>query len=248
MQILLRQRKCIGGIQSEYMASRNIRWQILAVIALILNSCAKNTELPDSFTAHHVKYQIVYLEDRAGDIPTKILPERMDAYYTDYYVLSRIEGFLEQFTLTQIADLRREKVTTLLRFFDSKFYYEGKNGELPVAIIEPDKMDVTLTGETTLIGGLHSERVEVDTGDEQFNIYLTKDFDVKRPNITTPYRSIDYPLSEFRVQLSLLKMHLSCTEFETETVDGQLFEVPPEYLLVSRHDMEKIINSLFTKD
>jgi len=230
------------------MASRNIRWQLFALIALILNGCVKSPKLPETLIAHHLKYQIEYLEDKAGDIPTKILPGQMDAYYTDYFVLSRIEGFLEQFTLTQIADLRREKVTTMLRFFDSKFYYEGKNGELPVAIIEPKKMDVTLTGETTLIGGLHSERVEVDTGDEKFNIYLTKDFDVKRPNIATPYRSIDYPLSEFRVQLSLLKMVLSCKEFETKTIDSQLFEVPPEYRLVSKEDMENIINSLFTKD
>ena len=230
------------------MASRNIRWQLFALIALILNGCVKSPELPETLIAHHLKYQIEYLEDKAGDIPTKILPGQMDAYYTDYFVLSRIEGFLEQFTLTQIADLRREKVTTMLRFFDSKFYYEGKNGELPVAIIEPKKMNVTLTGETTLIGGLHSERVEVDTGDEKFNIYLTKDFDVKRPNIATPYRSIDYPLSEFRVQLSLLKMVLSCKEFETKTIDSQLFEVPPEYRLVSKEDMENIINSLFTKD
>jgi hypothetical protein len=230
------------------MASRNIRWQLFALIALILNGCVKSPELPETLIAHHLKYQIEYLEDKAGDIPTKILPGQMDAYYTDYFVLSRIEGFLEQFTLTQIADLRREKVTTMLRFFDSKFYYEGKNGELPVAIIEPKKMNVTLTGETTLIGGLHSERVEVDTGDEKFNIYLTKDFDVKRPNIATPYRSIDYPLSEFRVQLSLLKMVLSCKEFETKSIDSQLFEVPPEYRLVSKEDMENIINSLFTKD
>jgi len=204
--------------------------------------------LPEHITAHHIRYQIEYLDERAGDIPTKILPGLMDAYYTDHYVLSRIEGFLEQFSLTQIADLRKEKVTTLLRFFDSKFYYVGKNGELPVAIIEPKHMNCTMTGEKTVIGGLHSERVEVDTGDETYSIYLTKDFQVKRPNISTPYRTIEYPLSEFRVQLSLLKMHLSCVEFDTKTIDSQIFDVPPDYHEVSRQDMELIINSLFTKD
>jgi hypothetical protein len=213
-----------------------------------MGSCGRTPELPEQVVAHHIKYRIEYLDARAGDIPTRILPAQMDAYYTDYYVLSRIEGFLEQFTLIQIADLKHEKVTTLLRFFDSKVYYEGKNGELPVAIIEPEEMNCKMTGEYSIIGGLHSERVEVDTGDEQFSIYLTKDFSVKRPNIATPYRSIDYPLSEFRVQLSLLKMHLSCTEFETKTIDSDIFKVPPEYRQVSRKVMEDIINSLFTKD
>lgn len=221
---------------------------LVLITLLILSSCARNRELPEYLTAHHIKYQIEYLEDRAGDIPTRILPEEMDAYYTEHYVLSRITGFLEQFTLTQIADLRRQRVTTLLRFFDSRVYYEGENGELPVAIIEPEELTWKMTGETTVIGGLHSERVEVDTGDEKYSIYLTRDFDVKHPNITTPYRSIDYPLSEFRVQLSLLKMHLSCTDFKTETIESDIFKVPPGYSPVSKHDMERIINSLFTKE
>ncbi|MGW8315628.1 MAG: hypothetical protein ACWGNV_08510 [Bacteroidales bacterium] len=220
----------------------------ILVILLFLSSCSRNRNLPEEMTAHHIKYQIEYLEERAGDIPTRILPEQMDAYYTEHFVLSRITGFLEQFTLTQIADLRHERVTTLLRFFDSRVYYEGENGELPVAIIEPKVMKWKMTGETAVIGGLHSERVEVDTGEEQYSIYMTRDFDVRHPNITTPYRSIDYPLSEFRVQLSLLKMHLSCTDFDTETIESEVFEVPPGYSPVSKKDMERIINSLFTKE
>jgi hypothetical protein len=218
------------------------------IAALLLGSCGSPPPLPEHILAHHIRYQIEYMDSRAGDIPTRILPGLMDAYYTEYYVLSRIEGFLEQFSLTQIADLRRERVTTLLRFFDSKFYYEGKNGELPVAIIEPEKMHCTMTGEKSMIGGLHSERVEVDTGNEKYSIYLTKDFQVRRPNITTPYRTIEYPLSEFRVQLSLLKMNLSCIEFDTKTIDSQIFEIPPDYREVTKQDMELIINSLFTKE
>jgi hypothetical protein len=230
------------------MASQKKLLYLSLLVFLLAVSCRRSSRLPEQLMAHHIRYHIEYLDDRAGDIPTKILPGQMDAYYTDYFILSRIEGFLEQFALTQIADLRREKVTTLLRFFDSKFYYEGKNGELPVAIVEPRRMDVTMTGEISVIGGLHSERVEVDTGDEKFSIYLTKDFDVKRPNITTPYRSIAYPLSDFRVQLSLLKMRLSCMEFDTMTIESQIFNIPPEYHQVSRQDMERIINSLFTKE
>jgi len=225
---------------------KSISIVLLPILTLI--SCGRQRTLPEQLTAHHIKYRIEYLEERAGDIPTRILPEQMDAYYTEHFVLSRITGFLEQFTLTQIADLRHQKVTTLLRFFDSKVYYEGENGELPVAIVEPEDMSWKMTGETTVIGGLHSERVEVTTNNDHYSIYLTKDFDVRHPNITTPYRSIDYPLSEFRVQLSLLKMHLSCTDFKTETIESEVFKVPPGYNPVSKKDMERIINSLFTKE
>jgi len=204
--------------------------------------------LPETIDAHYVKYQIDYLEAKAGDIPTRILPDYMDVFYTKYYVLSRIEGFFNQFSLIQIADLRHRKVTTLLNFFGNKVYYVGRNGELPAAIIAPEQMDLRFTGETTLIGGLNSERIQVDTGEEQFSIYCTKDFSVRRPNITTPYRTIDYPLSEFRVQLSRLKMLLTCAEFESKSIDSEIFIIPDDYRPVSKAAMEEIINSLFTKE
>ena len=172
----------------------------------------------------------------------------MDTYYTKYYAFSSIEGFFNQFSLIQIADLRRKKVTTLLNFFGNKVYHVGGNGELPAAMIAPDHLECRFTGETKVIGGLNSERIEVDTGEEQFSIYCTKDFSVRRPNITTPYRSIDYPLSEFRIELSLLKMHLTCTEFESKTIESEIFTIPEDYRPVSRKAMEDFINSLFTKD
>lgn len=211
-------------------------------------SCRRDVVLPEKVDAYYIKYQIDYLEDKAGDIPTRILPRFMDTYYTKYYALSRIEGFFNQFSLIQIADLRRKKVTTLLNFFGNKVYYVGSNGELPVAIIAPDHLNCRFTGETKVIGGLNSERIDVDTGDEQFSIYCTQDFSVRRPNITTPYRSIDYPLSEFRVQLSLLKMLLTCAEFKSKTIDSEIFTIPEGYRSVSKNAMEEIINSLFTKD
>ncbi|RPI43268.1 MAG: hypothetical protein EHM46_04245 [Bacteroidetes bacterium] len=198
--------------------------------------------------ARYLKYRVTYLESRAGDVPTRILPDVMDSYYTESFVLTRIHGFFEQFSLVQIADLRRRKVTTLLNFFGTKVCYTGRSGELPPGVFEPGKLEVEYTGETRVIGGLNSERICVDTGTEQFSMYITRDFDIRRPNITTPYHFIDYPLSDFRIQLSLLKMHLTCEESEITTVESSIFSVPEEYREVSREAMEHIINSLFTKD
>jgi hypothetical protein len=215
---------------------------------LLLISCRRNVTLPETVEAHYLKYDIHYLEDRAGDIPTRILPGHMDAYYTKYYVLSRIEGFFNQFSLIQIADLRHRQVSTLLNFFGNKVYCVGRPGELPAAIRGTDKIQSKYTGETKIIGGLNSERVEVNTGEEEYSIYVTHDFSIRRPNITTPYYSINQPLSQFKVQLSVLKMLLSCSEFEQKFIESEIFTIPEEYRPVTRENMEEIINSLFTKE
>lgn len=215
---------------------------------IFVSGCRQGANLPDVVDAHYVKYQIDYLDERAGNVPTRILPDNMDVFYTNYFVFTRIEGFLDQFSLVQIADLRRKRITTLFNFFGDKVYCEGKNGEPPAAVVEFEKMECYFTGETAVIGGLNSERVEVDTGGEQYSIYVTRDFDTRLPNIGTPYQSIDYPLSEFRIQLSALKMSLSCSEFEQRSVESDIFTVPADYTEVTRSEMEMIINSLFTTD
>ena len=109
-------------------------------------------------------------------------------------------------------------------------------------------MHIQNTGEKSVIGGLNSEQVQIDTGDESYNMYYTRDFSVRRPNLSTPYRTINYPLSDFRIQLSYLKMHLTCTEYDSRIIESEMFTVPDEYRLVTRPVMEEIINSLFTKE
>jgi hypothetical protein len=216
--------------------------------ALLVYSCRRNVHLPETVEAHYIKYNIEYMEATAGDIPTRILPSIMHSWYTDHYVLTKIEGFFNQFSLIQIADLKHKRVTTLLNFFGNKVYYRSGQGELPASIVAPEHLSYTNTGESSVIGGLHSRRLEVDTGEERFSIYYTDDFSVRRPNLSTPYRSINKPLSEFQIQLSYLKMHLSCSLYESRMVESEIFIIPDEYRAVTRPVMEDIINSLFTKD
>ena len=227
---------------------RKLLLSFLLLVPLLLVSCRRNITIPETLEAHYVQYHISYLETMAGDIPTRMLPAKMDSWYTDYFVLTRIDGFFRQFSLIQIADLRNKRVSTLLNLFGTKLYHEGKKGELPVGIIAPSKLDVQSTGEHSVIGGLNSEQVKIDTGSETFNMYYTRDFYVRRPNLSTPYGSIEHPLSDFRIQLSLLKMHLSCTKYESRTIDSEIFMIPEDYSPVTRPVMEEIINSLFTKE
>lgn len=228
--------------------SRKLSVILLLFVTLLPRSCHHNKTLPDRLDAEYIQYNINYLESMAGDIPTRILPAKMDSWYTRYFTATRIEGFFNQFSLVQIADLRNKRVTTLLNFFGNKVYYRAEKGELPAGIIAPFKMNYETTGEQSVIGGLNSEQVEVDTGSEKFYIYYTSDFSVRKPNLGTPYSEIEYPLSDFRIQLSYLKMQLTCNKYEPRIIDSDIFSIPDDYRPVTRQLMEDIINSLFTKE
>ncbi|MDF1576180.1 MAG: hypothetical protein P1P86_13410 [Bacteroidales bacterium] len=227
--------------------SRKLLFTLLILTIPLSYSC-RNSTLPETVEAHYIQYRIIYLEPMAGDVPTRILPARMGSWYTDSYVLTKIEGFFNHFSLIQIADQKRKRVTTLLNLFGKKVYYRGEKRELPAGIVAPPRISYRSTGKQTVIGGLSSEQMEVDTGVEKFNIYYTSDFKVRQPNLSTPYGFIDYPLSDFRIQLSYLKMHLTSEKYEVRLIDSDSFTIPDEYEAVSRTFMEEIINRLFTKE
>ncbi len=229
---------------------RNIPGNILFIMLSLITftGCRSDKNAANTTTADVISYKVNYLEEMAGDIPTKMLPDVMEAYYTRRYIKTSIKGFFGQFSLVQVADLRRNKVITMLNFFGNKAYYVGERGEIPAGIVPLRDPEVNFTNDTLTICGMLSRRAEVTTTGSTYDIYYTETIDIKSPNITTPYYFIDYVLSDFRVQLSVLKMHLVMKKHVEKEVDISDFQVPEDYDPVSRQTMESLINSLFTKE
>lgn len=229
-------------------ATRIAFFSCIFLIALLTNACRRSAPLPETLPAHYIHYDITYQEQMAGDIPTRILPSQMDSWYTSQHVLTKIEGFFNQFSLIQMADLKSRRVTTMLNFFGNKVYCISEKDDLPAGVRSYGGLRLKNTGEFSDFGGLHSERVAVSTESEGFDIYFTRDFSIRRPNLSTPYRSVNHPLSAFRIELSYLKMDLKCSSYELRNVESEIFSIPDDYRPVTPPAMEGIINSLFTKE
>ena len=72
---------------------------LLLIIVLAFASCKQKTSESNTVDVDYIKYKVIYLEKMAGDIPTNMLPGVMHAYYSDRHVLTKIDGFLGQFSL-----------------------------------------------------------------------------------------------------------------------------------------------------
>ncbi len=221
---------------------------LLTACLFTFYSCNIKDRGTDVTEADYIEYQVNYIDNMAGDIPTQMLPDVMKAYYSKRHIRTSIEGFFGQFSLVQIANLKENTVTTMISFFGNRVFYTGEKGELPAGITGLSDPVVHLTNDTVHICGMLSKKAIVKAKDSAFDIYYIEDFDIQTPNITTPYFFIEHVLSDFRVQLSVLKMHLIMRHHESTTMEPSLFEIPENYKQVSKETMESIINSLFTKD
>lgn len=193
-----------------------------------------------------IEYRVEYIDDVAGSVPTNILPGKMTLIFHEHTAITSIEGFLGQFSLTYLADLKKQKVTTMLKLFDKNYYYEGEKGELPAGIVPFENMEIEETNDSAMILDfmcrkyiLHSDKLD------NKEIWSTKEIGIKNPNITTPYRDVPGILLQFYSQLSVLKMFLFIEKYQEKSISRDLMEVPDNFKQISRSAMEKTLVELF---
>jgi len=235
-------------IYSKYifLILKHLKHISLAIFLLIfLTSCNKKKS-DQKVEVKIINYDVTYISKTAGSIPTKILPNRMTLVFGDDYAMNSIEGFLGQFSLIYIANLKKKKVTTLLKLFDQKYFYTGPSGEMPVGIDEMKTMVLKPTGEKTTILGFEAMEYNMEnTGIEGLKVYTTNQIEVKSPNNNTPYKSCDEVLLQFYTKLSVLEMYLVAESFTIDSASVNIFEIPDEYVLVPKAKMEKTLAELF---
>lgn len=212
---------------------------------LLLSSCGSKGKIKET-GATVIHYKVEYMDEMAGNIRTNILPDRMKLVLTDEYAMNSISGFFGQFSLTYVANLKKGKVSTLLKFFDKKYFHTGNKGDLPCSIDPMKGMKFSTTGnEKNLIGFTCDEYLlKLPRGDSLF-FYTSDEFEFSSPNLTTPYREIEDVLLEFYTKLDVMEMMLVAEEIQEEIISTGVFMIPEEYKEVSRSDMENAISLLF---
>jgi len=214
-------------------------------IVFFLISCSRKDE-PKIIEAKVIEYKIEYIDEVAGTVPTKILPGKMTLIFTDRMAMNYIEGFLGQFTLTYIADLKKETVITMLKLFDKNYFYQGSAGEQPAGIAPMNGLVLEKTDSIDQILDFNATKYILHVpGDKDREIWCTPDIKIKDLNITTPYKSLEEVLLQFYTELSVLKMVMKANKYEEKTLNSEIFKVPDKYLEISRLKMEKILNELF---
>jgi hypothetical protein len=212
----------------------------------VITGCKSNTLPTGDVTATVIEYKVTYLSEKAGNIPTKMLPGKMTVIFAENYALNKIEGFFGQFSLVYVGNLKNKSVITMMKLFDKKYVCYGKNGDLPCGFTELKNLSIKETGNSKELLGYQCTELQINSDPNNMFFALSSDkIDVKNPNVTTPFRDIDDVLLDFRTTLSLLDMRLTATLVEEKTVSWDLFRVPEGYKERPKEFMENTIKELF---
>ena len=108
-------------------------------------------------------------------------------------------------------------------------------------------MKIEITKETKDVAGYKCKKAIVTFVDETkqgFDLYYTNELKIKNSNWWTPFKEIDGVILEYQVSRYNIDMKLVAKEVEFTTIESAIFDVPKDYKMVTRKEIDEVFQNL----
>ena len=213
---------------------------------MVINGCDMDTR-KKKIKEGYVDYNITYLVDARENPLVNLLPNNMTVKFKNHKSVSKIEGWMGFFSSCYISNRKKGTNLTLFKILDKKYYYQGNIDEPPYGFRDYSDIKIKFTDETKLINGYLCKKAIAtfpETGYPGFDIYYTNQIDIVDPNWNNQFKEIDGVLMEFQIEMNDIGMLLQVNEIKQKEIPDSEFDIPPDYVRVSREKMEEILGEL----
>lgn len=224
------------------MQFRAIKLLLSAISVLLLFSCRELTD-EKYISEGIIEFDITYPEADENSLLAGLMPDKMIMTFKDNKIAYDMTGGLGMFKTTLISDPKKRTVTQLVKIMNKKFALVADSvevkslmAEFPVAGIQPED-------KTKIIAGYLSKKATVSMKDPKhpaFNVFYTKDINLKEPNWSTPFKSIDGVLLEYQIKKYNIEMKFVATSVMKADVPDSTFALPADYKIVSKQEMDEL--------
>ncbi len=218
---------------------------VVGVIGIFLWAVACQEKKEEKFISEgEIEYKAVAVDE---DNPmASMAPTKMIIKFKANKSCAEMSAGMGLFTTSFISDPETKSVTQLVKLLNKKFLLV-KDRETILRENQNDSMDLVPTNETKEIAGYNCFKIRVipkDGSSQPFEIYYTKELNIKEPNFSNPYYKVDGVLMEYKMKKFGLEMKFVATKIKNKVVDDNCFEVPTGYKKVTEKEMKAIFDGL----
>ena len=141
-----------------------------------------------------------------------------------------------------VNDFRREERALLAALINQKYAVVMSGNLISKDVDAEPKPIIEKTNDTKLISSYTCKRAKVSYADKKipgFDIWYTTEIDIKNPNWSNPYHEIEGVLMEYQLKRYGLELRFTCTSVSKASIDDAVFELPSEYKIITREEMDK---------
>ncbi|MCW3072133.1 MAG: hypothetical protein JWO44_2023 [Bacteroidetes bacterium] len=175
-----------------------------------------------------------------------LAPNKMTIKFKNNKSSAEMSAGMGLFSTAFISDPETKSMTQLVKLLNKKFSLvqgdaeiQKENGAYPV--------EITPVKGTKVIAGYNCQKAHVKVNDEyasEFDIYYTKELNIKDPNFANPFYKVDGVLMEYQMKKFGLEMKFTAKTVKNEDIDDATFELPTDYKPITKAAMDELFLGL----
>ena len=193
-----------------------------------------------------IEYDVKYLNAENNDL-IGLMPEKLFCHFKNNKIALDLSGGMGLFRTTVILDQEKKTFLQLVNIMNSKYASTLQNEAINYLINEFPKFKINLTDKTKEIAGYKCLKAEITFENPiypSFDIYYTKDINIKNPNWCSPFKEINGVLLEYRMKKYNMEMEITATNVSKEEIKNETFEQPEGYKMMTQKDLDAMLTDL----
>lgn len=217
-----------------------------SIIAMVLTSCKeKGGKFIDQGEIH---FNIDY-KGNVGPLPVEIMPKNLIVSFKANKILFEITSPIGNSGIFNLANPETGIYDTYFSMFAMNYFYTVEPGEQYPGFESMKGMEIKKTLKTSVICGYNCKNAEVTfpaDRNKSYNIWYTREINVKNPNASTPFSQIDGILMSFFFIIGKTELHFNAETVYKKEIPDNTFERREKYKKVSREQINNLIGKMIS--
>ncbi|MCW3104090.1 MAG: hypothetical protein JWO09_2530 [Bacteroidetes bacterium] len=183
--------------------------------------------------------------DQSNPMAT-LAPNKMTIKFKNNKSAAEMSAGMGLFSTAFISDPETKSMTQLVKLLNKKFSLVQNESEIKKENAAYP-VEVTPVKGTKVIAGYNCQKAHVKVNDEnasEFDVYYTKELNIKDPNFANPFYKIDGVLMEYQMKKFGLEMKFTAKAIKNEDIDDATFELPSDYKPITKQAMDELFLGL----
>jgi hypothetical protein len=214
---------------------------LLVFFSSLFNSCNKNDKKYISEGVIVFDAKVINTDHELSGLA----PSEMTTYFKNDHFFSEMSTmgiFISKF----ITNPHNKTFISMVKVFDVKNACIENEKDIK-SELDSFQLEFKETNDTKVIAGYNCKKliaVKKNNPKVKFDVFYTDEFNIEKPNFSTPYEQIKGVVMQFRLKKFNLEMEFTANEVKQEKVDDQLFEIPKDYKVISKKEMNDFFKSI----
>lgn len=227
-----------------FKGSKRLTGILFFLVVVIFTSCKSCKPGGKGISEGIIEYDAVVLDK--NNPMADLAPDKMTVKFKDNKSSVDLSAGMGLFSTTFISDPDTKTMTQLVKLLNKKFAYIMDSTAVKKEIDSAGVFKIEKTSETKTIAKFKCKKARVSfpkNTQPPYDVWYTDEINIQNPNWSNPYREIDGVLMEYQMNRYGLALKFTAKNVTKAEIDNSSFELPEEYKLISKEEMEELFKA-----